>query len=66
MSKFKRKIGTGISILFIVIGITLEQNYHKHVTRAVKLYNSKLGIASTTPKFQLGVASTGVGIALKF
>ncbi|HEX7412855.1 MAG TPA: hypothetical protein VF411_02335 [Bacteroidia bacterium] len=55
----------GSSIILLGIAVTLEQEYHKHVHKAVKLYNSKIGIAGV-PKFQLGMALSGIGISLKF
>jgi hypothetical protein len=56
-------IGIGLGLLFIPI----KFSYHKMVRKAVKLYNTKVRVANASPPtFQLDMASTGVGIALKF
>ena len=57
----------GSSIIAAVLAITFNHNCHIHLYKAVKLYNSGRGIVITSiPKFELGMASGGVGLCLKF
>ncbi len=57
----------GSSVLLTAIAITLKQTCNIHIDKSVKFYNAKPGVAAANiPKFELGVASRGIGICLKF
>jgi len=57
----------GVGAGLVLLTIPFQYYYKKHLHKAIKLYNSKTGIAVTkTPKFQLVAASSGIGLCLKF
>jgi len=59
-------IGGGC-IIAAAMAITFKHYSNVHVYKAVKLYNANRDIAVVNmPKFELGVASKGVGLCLKF
>lgn len=57
----------GGTIVLSVIAISLKHACNIHIANAVKIYNThnRLPVASI-PKYELGVASGGVGISFKF
>ena len=59
------EVGIGIGIALLCIPI--QQAAYKHIRKAIKLYNSKLRMASVTnPKLQFGMASRGIGFCIRF
>ncbi|HTA62252.1 MAG TPA: hypothetical protein VK835_07345 [Bacteroidia bacterium] len=60
------EVGVGVGMCLISIPI-VQITVRKHINKALKSYNSKLGIAGTTiPKFEIGMASRGLGVSIKF
>lgn len=55
-------------IVALVIAVTLQQAFHKQFTRAIKKFNTKPNNLTGThiPKIELGLASKGIGLCLKF
>ena len=57
----------GSCVIAAALAITFKHNCNIHLYQAVKLYNSSKDIAVTyIPKFELGAASNGIGLCLKF
>jgi len=57
----------GVGIGFTGLSFAFKYFYQKHADKAVSLYNSKLKIAGTAiPKFEIGMATRGLGVSLKF
>ena len=57
----------GGCVLLSAVAITCKHAFNIHIANAVKIYNThnKIGVA-LIPKYELGVASKGVGISFKF
>jgi hypothetical protein len=57
----------GVGVGFSVISFACGYFYHKHCYKAVSIYNSKLKVAAVrVPKFEIGMASRGLGVSIKF
>lgn len=57
----------GVGIGCTALSFVFKYFYQKHADKAVGLYNSKIKIAGTTiPKFEIGMATRGLGVSLKF
>jgi hypothetical protein len=57
----------GGCIVATALAVTFKHNCKIHLYKAVKLYNANRDIAvAHIPKFELGAASNGVGLCLKF
>ncbi len=57
----------GGSVIAAALAITFKHYSNVHIYKAVKLYNANRDVAVVNmPKFELGMASKGVGLCLKF
>lgn len=57
----------GSSILLTAIAVTLKQTCNIHIDKSIKLFNTKPSLAGvTSSKFELSIASRGIGLCLKF
>jgi len=57
----------GSGVLAAALAITFKHNCNVHLYKAVKRYNTNRDIAvAYIPKFELGIASNGIGLCLKF
>jgi|GEM_PF-2016218 hypothetical protein len=57
----------GSCVIATALAITFKHNCNVHLYKAVKQYNANRDMAIiSVPKFELGAASSGVGLCLKF
>jgi hypothetical protein len=57
----------GTCLIGAALAVTFKHNCNVHLYKAVKQYNANRDIAVTyIPKFELGAASSGIGLCLKF